>query len=235
MRVSLLCGRDEVTLEVPDNSTIYESKFPPPVVSEAEAVLQAVREPAGAPPLGKLLKTRGEGDVVSDITRPVPYARFLPVFLREIENAGVKRGEILLLVATGMHRRSTSAEHGQMFGEAAGKYRILDHDAGDETNLLELPGRSVSGAKVSLNRRYMEAGFRIITGLVEPHFMAGFSGGRKAVCPGLASLVTVKNFHGAEFLANPLARNAQMAMQDAPASSAVAAIAPTATDWDNPG
>jgi nickel-dependent lactate racemase len=138
----------------------------------------------------------------------VPYARFLGRLLAEIESAGVERREILVLVATGMHRPCTAEEHEEMFGEVAGRYRMLDHEADDEANLVELPGTSWAGSRVRLNRHYVEAGFRIATGLVEPHFMAGFSGGRKAICPGVVDLGTVRHFHGEAFMADPRARNA---------------------------
>jgi nickel-dependent lactate racemase len=211
MRIECLCGSDAIGLDVPGDAILYESRFPAPAAPAAEAVLQAVRAPLGAPPLREALGARRPGDVVvlvSDVTRPVPYARFLGALLAEVEAAGVERRHIVLLVATGMHRPCRPEEHESMFGEAAGRYRILDHRADDESNLVKLPGRSRAGARVRLNRRYVEAGFRIVTGLVEPHFMAGFSGGRKAICPGVADVSTVRHFHGEAFMADPRARNA---------------------------
>jgi len=211
MRAEFLCSRDRVGIEVPDDAIVYESRFPAPVASPKEVVLQAARSPVGAPPLRQALRRKRSGDVVvvvSDITRPVPYSQFLGDLLAEVEQAGVDRAQILILVATGMHRPCTPDEHAEMFGDVAGRYRILDHDPTDEGNLIELPGLSWAGAKVRLNRRYVEAGFRIVTGLVEPHFMAGFSGGRKAICPGVADLGTVRHFHGEAFMGDPRARNA---------------------------
>jgi nickel-dependent lactate racemase len=121
---------------------------------------------------------------------------------------GVKKDEITILIATGMHRPSTLDEKLMMFGENTVKnFRIIDHVAEDENELKKLDGRSWSGAEVKLNKHYVDAGFRILTGLVEPHFMAGFSGGRKAICPGLASLDTVQMFHGYKFLSQPDATN----------------------------
>jgi nickel-dependent lactate racemase len=123
----------------------------------------------------------------------------------------VGRDEITILVATGMHRPSTGSERTEMLGDVAAAYRVVDHRADDDDGLVEVPGRSASGLPVCLNRRYVAAGFRLVTGLVEPHFMAGFSGGRKAVCPGLASLDTVRHFHGAEIMGDPSACNALLA------------------------
>ena len=213
MEVTFPYGKDDVTLRVPDGTLVYESRFPQPAADAAETVLNALREPIAAAPLREALVARRPGPVVvvvSDATRPIPYARFLAELLAEIEAAGVARDEVTLLVATGMHRSSTPAEREVMYGNAAQGFRVIDHDAADGAGLGELPGRSWSGSRVRLNRLYVEAGFRLVTGLVEPHFMAGFSGGRKAVCPGLCSLETIRSFHGAGFLGNPLARNASL-------------------------
>lgn len=214
MEVHFLCGRDEIAIEVPDGAEVVASCFPPPPGPADETVLSAVRDAIEAPPLGDALADRRPGDVavvVSDVTRPIPYAAFLPGLLAEIESAGVPRDEIVVLIATGMHRPSTPAERVEMFGQhVAANYRIEDHRAEDDASLVELPAPSRSGATVRLNRRFVEAGFRLITGLVEPHFMAGFSGGRKAVCPGLAALETVRNFHGPAFLADPAATNGRL-------------------------
>ena len=214
MDVSFPCGRGTARLSLPEGADLYESRYPKPGVPSDDLVLRAVREPHGARPLFDALARRRPGDVVlvvSDITRPIPYASFLPRLLAEIEAAGVPRGGILILVATGMHRPSTPAERVEMFGsDVASRYRIEDHKAEDEAGLVELPARSASGARVRLNGRFLEAGFRLVTGLVEPHFMAGFSGGRKAVFPGLAALDAVCNFHGAAFLSDPRARNANL-------------------------
>jgi nickel-dependent lactate racemase len=110
-----------------------------------------------------------------------------------------------------MHRPSTAAERIQMLGaEICARFRIIDHSATTDSELVELSGTSWAGNKVRLNRHYVQAGFRIVTGLVEPHFMAGFSGGRKAICPGLVSIDTVSRFHGYEFLSNPKATNARL-------------------------
>jgi nickel-dependent lactate racemase len=211
MNVKALSGRKEIVLRVPDDAEVFVSIYPVTTTPAVTLVLDAVRAPFGSPPLREALIARRPESVVvvvSDITRPIPYRDFLAPFLGEIASTGLSRDDILVLIATGMHRPSTIAERLEMFGEeVVERYRIEDHRAEDSLGLAAVGGRSASGAPIRLNRRFVEAGFRIVTGLVEPHFMAGFSGGRKSVCPGLASLDTIYNFHGESFLADPKAAN----------------------------
>ena len=214
MKLEFACDRDRWELDVPDDAIVYASRYPAPAMDAAAQVGAALDAPAGAPRLEEALCRRRPGKVcviVSDITRPIPYASFLPQMLARIEAAGVPRRDLLILIGTGMHRPSTAAEREEMFGaDVAGHYEIVDHRADDPAELAEAPGRSWSGNPIRLNRRLVAAGFRLATGLVEPHFMAGFSGGRKAICPGCAALDTVRRFHGAEFLGQPAARNGNL-------------------------
>ncbi len=207
MVISLQYGYDEISLQVPENSIVYQSNYENTQESPSAILLESVTNPVGGRPLDELLLKRKQGKVVivvSDITRPIPYSEFLPQLLASIEATGIKKREIIILVATGMHRASTPEEHLKMFGEViVGNYQIIDHNCNDEDTLEELEGESWSGSRVRLNKIYVHAGFRIVTGLVEPHFMAGFSGGRKAICPGLVSLDAVRKFHGYEFLSHP--------------------------------
>ena len=204
-------GKEEIRLKVPDDSIIYAPQYEVVSTDIKDMLLDSISNPAGCLPLNSQLKKRRQGKiviVVSDITRPIPYHAFLPFLLEYIVHEGIGRDEIVIVVATGMHRPSTMDEKIFMFGNDIVKnYKIVDHEAENETTLSLLEGKSWSGAEIRLNRDYVEAGFRIITGLVEPHFMAGFSGGRKAICPGLASLDTVRMFHGYRFLSDPNAAN----------------------------
>lgn len=213
MEVCFKYGKEDVVLEVPDDSVVYTSNYGVETAEGADLLLRSVESPVGCLSLKEKLKDRREGNVVivvSDITRPIPYRSFLPALLDCITGEGIGMREIIILVATGMHRASTPEEKRYMFGDfVAENYRIVDHDAENEDMLLGIDEKSWSGTEVKLNRCYVEAGFRIITGLVEPHFMAGFSGGRKSVCPGLASLQTIQKFHGYEFLNHP---NAEIAV-----------------------
>ncbi len=209
MLLEIPYDKNAIVIDVPENTTVYRSNYPEPAASAPAIVSDALKNSTGAPGLKQALSARREGKVVivvSDITRPIPYREFLPELTREIESAGVRSEEILILVATGMHRPSTPDEREYMFGDAAKKYTVIDHDAQGE--LKRIDGLSFSGRPVFLNRCFVDAGFRIVTGLVEPHFMAGFSGGRKAICPGLVSLDTIQAFHSHDFLASPRAANA---------------------------
>lgn len=214
MKVEFLYDKQTIGIAVPEHAFVYESDYPEPSAPAEEVVRTALEEPIGAPTLADALRTRRPGDVVvavSDATRPVPYTRFLPELLGVIESAGVQQSEILILIATGMHRPSTSEEREEMFGrEVVDRYRIVDHRAEADDELTAVDGVSWSGSRARVNRHFMSAGFRIVTGLVEPHFMAGFSGGRKTVCPGLVSLETIQKFHGEAFLADPKATNATL-------------------------
>ena len=201
-----------LNVEFPDTSRIYLSSYDTPSASAKELALEAVRNPIGSESLVDSIKKRPHSNVViavSDITRPIPYRDFLPALLDEIASAGINRKSITILIATGMHRPSTAEERLFMFGkELAESYAIVDHDAQGEMAVLS--GTSHSGAPVKLNSIFAKADYKIVIGLVEPHFMAGFSGGRKTICPGLSSLDTIKQFHGYEFLSHPNAFSSRL-------------------------
>ena len=214
MLVNFPYNHGHIEVSLPDETTVYHSSYPEPMASAPDLVLRSVRNPIGCEPLAEKLRVSGARAVVvvvSDITRPIPYADFLGNLLEEIESAEVLRDNITILVATGMHRPSTIAEREFMLGSrACERYRIIDHQAEKKDDLVRITGKSWAGRPIELNRRFVEADFRVITGLVEPHFMAGFSGGRKAVCPGLCSLETIKAFHSFSFLDDPSARNGNL-------------------------
>lgn len=212
MKVEVVYNESLLELEVPDSSDIYESHYEAPSSSASGFLADALIEPVGSESMSASLKKRKGDRVVialSDITRPIPYREFLPLLLDEIKAAGIDKGNITILIATGMHRPSTESERLNMFGrEIMDEYAIVDHDA--EGDLATLDGSSYSGGPVIINRLFAEADYKITIGLVEPHFMAGFSGGRKTVCPGLSCLETIKNFHGYDFLSNPLTGTAML-------------------------
>ena len=172
-------GSSEIILNLPEDCLMYQSEYKSTRETASQLLLESIAHPVGSKSLGELLIPRENGNiviVVSDITRPIPYSKFLPELIAYLQSNGVKKEEITILVATGMHRASTLKERLSMFGEfVANNYHIIDHQCENEEELQELPGRSWSGSKIRLNKSYINAGFRIVTGLVEPHFMAGFS------------------------------------------------------------
>ncbi len=131
--------------------------------------------------------------VFPDLTRPMPNRTVLPPLLAELARAGVPDDHITLLCATGTHRQATAAEMEELVGpEIVARYAIVDHDGTSDAHVAV---GAVDGTAVLLQREYVEADLRIVTGFVEPHFFAGFSGGPKAVCPGLAANTTILEAH----------------------------------------
>jgi nickel-dependent lactate racemase len=129
----------------------------------------------------------------------------LPPLLRTLEEQGIARRDILLLIATGLHRPNEGAELEEMLGkEIVANYRIENHH-GKVLAEHDYLGETANGVPVYLDKRYLRADLKITTGLIEPHLMAGYSGGRKVICPGIAALETVKVWHGPQFLEHPRA------------------------------
>ncbi|MBC7333622.1 MAG: nickel-dependent lactate racemase, partial [Actinobacteria bacterium] len=142
-----------------------------------------------------------------DITRAVPTKLILEVLLSELESCGIAREQITILIATGLHRPNEGKELEILVGkEIAQKYRIINHNARDMESCKYI-GNTKRGTPVILNRIYLNSDFKILTGLIEPHFMAGFSGGRKSVCPGISYMDMFRHFHGPQILESPNATN----------------------------
>lgn len=138
--------------------------------------------------------------VVSDITRPVPNKVILPPLLQCLEKEGIGKKNITILVATGLHRACKKEELLEMLGENIAKeYTILNHNARDKS-LLDFLGYTPRGTPIWVNKYYLNADVKILTGLVEPHFMAGYSGGGKSICPGICGLETIRVHHSPKFL-----------------------------------
>ena len=194
-------------LRVPDGATVLEGKDVAAIPNPQEAVMAALARPIGSPSLKDLVAAKRPRTVaitISDITRPVPNKQFLPPMLKALNQAGVKDGQVVIIIGTGMHRPSTPEERDILLGnDILSRVEVIDHQAADATTLVEVS----RDPPVSVCRRFAGADFRIVTGYIEPHFMAGFSGGRKGVCPALVDLKTVQRFHGYETLNHPKADN----------------------------
>jgi nickel-dependent lactate racemase len=206
MRVTLDYGRTGLDVELPDDRVVgpLAIKPAPPLADPAGAVEEVLGRPTGSRPLSELAAGRANACIlVSDITRPVPNELILKPVLRALEWAGIRRDRITILIATGLHRPNLGAELVEMFGaEMVERYRIENHHGTVQEEHVYL-GTTPRGVPVWLDRRYVEADLKIATGLIEPHLMAGYSGGRKLICPGIAHLDTVKVWHGPDFLEHP--------------------------------
>jgi nickel-dependent lactate racemase len=204
MEVALAYGRHGLMIEAPDDAAIVEPAHAPGVEDEAGALRAALRAPIESPPLQALVRPDDTVVVVhSDLTRPAPNNRMLPIVLGELAEAGVPAERVTLLNATGLHRPNTEAELRQMLGDTiVDGYRCVNHDAHAHAE-LRFVGHTPGGAEVRLNRRYVDADVRITTGFIEPHFFAGFSGGAKSVLPGVAGDMTVMHNHSAPMIADP--------------------------------
>ncbi len=206
MQVNLAYGREGLIVDLPDSTDLISPRFVPGLPNEAAAVLEALRRPIASPPLSDLVNPGDKVIIVhTDITRATPNDRLMPVLVSELEAAGVARQDITLLNGLGTHRRQTEAEMRALLGDQIVEhYRCLQHDCQDDSNLVPLEQTSL-GHPVRVNRFYMEADVRILTGFIEPHFFAGFSGGPKAILPSLAGKESVFSNHSLEMVGNPKA------------------------------
>jgi lactate racemase len=209
MIVKLAYGTTRLEVDLPDTAavTVVEPVFVPASPDQAAEIAAALRAPIGSSPLRALAKPGGTvGVVFSDITRPAPNRLMMPAILAELATAGVPRERITLFNATGTHRPNTPAELVRMLGEdIAASYRIVQNDA-RAAGQHERVGVTSSGNEILILREFLACATRILTGFIEPHFFAGWSGGGKAVMPGLAHLDTIMRNHGAANMDSPLAQ-----------------------------
>ena len=206
MKVEMRYGIGTLPIEIPDKNVagVLEISESVPLSDETGAVRAAIAEPIASSSLAALAKGRESACIViSDVTRPVPNKVILPPLLETLEHAGISRAQITILIATGIHRPNEGEELAEMVGrDIMDSYRILNHFSQQPENHGYL-GRTQNGTPVYIDKIYLESDLKITTGLIEPHLMAGYSGGRKAVCPGVASIETMKVMHGPELMEHP--------------------------------
>jgi nickel-dependent lactate racemase len=192
-------GKKEIEIKIPEKNYLATlmPQYKPGVKDEEEEIRKALENPVGTKRLKEI--ARGKKDaviVVNDITRPTASYKFLPSLLQEFKKAGIKNDQILFLVATGTHRDNTQEELEGMLGkEVVQHFKVVNHHCQDEKIMVEL-GKTKDGIPVVINRFFWEAEVKIVTATIAPHQAAGFSGGRKSVLPGIASLATLKQHHG---------------------------------------
>lgn len=211
MRVVMRYGKRGLNLDLPDDvkATVIHKKRMPVASDKEGAVRSALADPVGCRPLRE--EARGCKNVcicICDITRPVPNGTVLPVLLDRLIEAGVSAESITILVATGLHRPNEGEELAELVGSdrVLATVRVVNHFARNEDDHVFL-GTTSCGMPVKLDRRFVEADMRIVTGLVEPHFMAGYSGGRKVIVPGVAYEETIRYLHSTGMLIHEMCDN----------------------------
>ena len=204
MKLTIDYGATGLEIAVPDSATVLQMAAGAGLDEVDAGIDAALARPIGTPSLRQLAQGRKNACIViADITRPVPNATILPPMLQILEEEGVGRENITILVGTGLHRPNEGEELVQLVGAAIARdYRIVNHMAREQETLTYL-GETSCGAPIWIDTLYVEADLKIATSLIEPHLMAGYSGGRKAICPGLMGVETMRVLHGPELLGHP--------------------------------
>jgi nickel-dependent lactate racemase len=204
MKINLAYGSGHLPIEVPDDrTTVIEPAHIDGLADEKAAVLDALQNPIGSQPLLERISPDAKICIAfTDITRATPNDRIIPWLL---EHLGGPNDNITLLNQLGTHRPNTREELETMLTpEVVANYRVLNHEPENPKALVQV-GTTADGTPALLNRHIVEADLRIITGFIEPHFFAGFSGGVKGIMPGCAGLETVMSNHGAKNIGDPQA------------------------------
>ena len=202
MRVDLAYGRGRLEIDVPDDAVVITPKERVGLADEHAAFVSAVNQPIGSASLRDIAKpTDSVAIVIADITRPSPSERLVPWIMAEL--AHVPREQFVIVNGTGSHRANTRDELIQMLGaEVVEAVRIVNHNAFDDSTLTQL-GQTSYGGDIWVNNDYLNADVRIVTGFIEPHFFAGFSGGPKGIIPGVAGIKTIMHLHNAGMIGHP--------------------------------
>lgn len=208
MQVELAFGKSGLTVELPEGPhwLVLEPRSATPLPDVDAALAKALDHPIGTAPLIDLARGKRTAAIsVCDITRPAPNATTLPPLLERLHLGGIPPEGVAILIATGLHRAATPAEIEAIVGQRiAAEYRVVNHFAKDLTSHSML-GQTRRGTPVYIQREFIEADLHITLGFIEQHLMAGFSGGRKLIAPGLAAQETIKVLHSPAFMREPLA------------------------------
>ncbi|MCY4094638.1 MAG: nickel-dependent lactate racemase [Gammaproteobacteria bacterium] len=208
MKVPLLYGKKTLEVELPDSLDVTVIRKPDmPLVADPYRATVGCLESV----VERALGCRTACILVCDVTRPVPNSLFLRSLIEQLMTAGIDRKNITILIATGLHRPNEGDELASLIGDdwVLDNIRIVNHVARNDEEHVDL-GVTRSGTPVKLDRRFLDADFKVATGLVEPHFMAGWSGGRKVIVPGVAHADTIRTLHSARFIEDPLTRECNL-------------------------
>ncbi len=210
MIADLKYGNGTIPLSYPETPHFQGVLYPAetsPLQDPAAEVAKSLEVPIDSTPLAEMARGRKNAIIViSDITRPVPNRMLLPVIIARLEQAGLAADSISILIATGIHRPNEGAELEKLVGaEIAANYRIINHMSKQDEDMV-LVGHIGDEVPAYVNRHYVDADLKILTGFIEPHMWAGFSGGRKSILPGISSVKTLEFMHGPEMVAHPQTR-----------------------------
>ncbi len=211
MNINLDYGNSKLEVDISDKNLLYiiENRSDEALPDPKEKLIESLKRPIGTLPLEEKIKDKSKVCIViSDITRAVPTKLILEALLPELLSYGVNKDSITILIATGLHRPNEGEELVRLVGkDIAENYNIVNHNAKDRENCRQI-GETKGGTPIILNKVFLDSDFKILTGLIEPHFIAGFSGGRKAICPGISYIDMFRHFHGPKILESPNAPNA---------------------------
>lgn len=206
MKIKLDYGEKGLIIDAPLKNLlkIVEIKHSPPLKNVENNFIRSFENPIISRPLREIAYGKKNACIViSDLTRPIPYRDILPIILGYLISAGIKKANITILIATGIHRPMTEGEIDAYIGRnISGDFKVINHFSGRKKEHVYL-GRTKNGTRVYIDRRYLDSELKIITGLIEPHLLAGYSGGRKAVCPGLVADETIRFAHGPDIIDHP--------------------------------
>ena len=212
MNIKLEYGKKGLKVNLPDNNVkVLRSKESPVISSPEEKIKEVLESPLNSLPLSKLVENKKTACIViSDVTRPVPNKVILPVLLNTLMSSGIKKENITILVGTGLHRPNLEEELKAMIGNYVYEnFKAINHYARNKED-MEYLGETKRKTPIYINKIFLNADLRIITSLVEPHLMAGYSGGRKAVCPAICGVKTIITNHSPKFIESKDVRAGKM-------------------------
>ena len=208
MKVQLAFDRKGTTVNIPDelDAQVLRPRFASGLADEDAALAAAIASPIGCPGLKELARGKRSAAIsVCDITRPAPNKTVLPHVIRALQAGGISTSEITILIATGLHREATAEELEEIVGADILKQHPVHSHRAKEIEEQVFLGETSTGTQAFVDARFVEADLRITLGFIEPHLMAGFSGGRKLISIGLAGERTIKRLHSPLYMRDPKA------------------------------
>lgn len=212
MRVDIRYGKGFKSIDLPEDTLVLKKPVTQPIKDPIDEIKKSFQNPISSKPLMDIARGKSNACVVvSDTTRPVPNAIILPPLIDTLEQAGIRDEKITILIATGTHDPVPDEMLEELLGKAVlkRKVKIVNHNAYDDSMIVNL-GEGAYDCPALINKIYAESDLKICTGLIEPHFMAGFSGGRKAICPGITGIETLKIFHSVDAMGHPLSKSCSL-------------------------